>query len=244
VSSPDRFQRIAEQIAERYRAGDQLVVVVSAMRNMTDRLHQLARQVHPNPPAREQDMLVSAGERISIALLAMALQRLECRAISFTGSQSGILTSTDHTDARITDVRPGRILEALERGEVAIVAGYQGVSSEREITTLGRGGSDLSAVALAVAIGAEQVEFYKDVAGIYSGDPYLEPDAELQDVLSYDQALELVRGHPRPVLHPRAIALAKANGMPLRVRSFEGGEGESRIVGTPSAKKVFETACH
>jgi len=218
VLSHESYPRIASIIAERSKAFSSIVVVVSAMGDMTDQLIELSKKVHPNPPRREQDMLISAGERISIALLAMALERKGKEAISFTGSQSGIITCARHSDARIVDVRPYRLLSHLKEKKIVIVAGFQGVGLNGEITTLGRGGSDTSAVALAVALGAKKVEFYKDVSGIFSEDPKDNPEASLYKTLSYSGA-EKISHKGSGVLHSRSIGLAKQNGIPLHVLS-------------------------
>jgi aspartate kinase len=218
VSSAEQFSEIAEIILNK-SLNQRVVVVVSAMGDTTDQLLSLARRVHPYPPPREQDMLVSAGERISVALLAMALHLKGKEAISFTGSQSGIITSTKHSDAQIIDVRPYRILKALDEKKIVIVAGFQGVSREGEITTLGRGGSDTTAVALGVALSATNVEFYKDVEGVYSEDPKENPKATLFSFLSFEEAIEIVEQGSK-VLHPRCIRLAAQNGLPLKVLSF------------------------
>lgn len=220
VAKPEHFLSIADIIIERIKQYPKIAVVISAMGDTTDQLLQLARQVHPNPPIREQDMLVSAGERISISLLAMALSLKKVDAISFTGSQSGIITCNSHSDAKIIEVRPQRIMEHLDKGRVVIVAGFQGVSKNKEITTLGRGGSDTSAVALAVAIGAQKVEFFKDVDGIYDSNPKQFPDAKLMKKLSYKEALEVV-GKDSEVLHARSIELARKNHVMLQVVSFK-----------------------
>ena len=219
VSEPKSFSRIAQIISLRKREYDNIVVVISAMGNTTDQLLNLALQVSENPPRRELDMLMSVGERISISLLAMALSKINLDAISFTGSQSGIITCENHTEARIVDVRPYRLEEALRLGKVVIVAGFQGVSSAKEITTLGRGGSDTSAVALAVALGAEKVEFYKDVAGVFSGDPKRDQGALFHPYLDFETALQLSLGGAK-ILHSRCVELARRNGMPIHVRSF------------------------
>ncbi len=219
VASPEHFSKIADIIIARLKEDLRLIVVVSAMGKTTDQLIELAKQVHPNPPRREYDMLVSVGERISISLLAMALALKGCEAISFTGSQSGIITTDDHTEARIVDVRPHRLLPCLEAGKVVIVAGFQGVSRKGEITTLGRGGSDTSAVALAAAFHAS-VEFYKDVPGIFSEDPKLNSAAQVFRSLTYEEALEIANKGAK-VLHPRSISLAARNLLPLHVRSFD-----------------------
>ncbi len=222
VATPDHFTQIAQIIQQRQAQYSRLAVVVSAMGDTTDQLIALAYQVHPEPPQREYDMLVTVGERVSSSLLAMALHRIGCEARSFTGSQCGIITNSRHTQASIIDVRPHRILPHLDVGRVVIVAGFQGVSSEGEITTLGRGGSDTSAVALAIALEAEHVEFYKDVEGIYSADPFVDPDAQFYNQLTYDQLLHLL-GRGADVLHPRSVHLAKQHGIPLKVCSFLPG---------------------
>ena len=216
VTTPQSYRKIAQMICARVGKEQPLVVVISAMGGTTDQLLALAKEVHPNPPRREQDMLVSVGERISAALLAMALSLEGRDAVSFTGSQSGILTTNDHSDAKILSVRPMRILKTLETGSVAIVAGFQGMSEKGEITTLGRGGSDTTAVALAAALGSTKVEFFKDVGGIFETDPKVNPEARLLEKLSYQEAYGLaVKG--AKVLHPRSIALAEKNGIQMHV---------------------------
>lgn len=218
VASSDHFALIADIVLAKAKMAP-VIVVVSAMGDTTDQLLALARKVNPEPPLREQDMLISVGERISISLLAMALQLKKCEAISFTGSQSGIITTSDHSEARIIAVRPHRLLQALRADKIVIVAGFQGVSREGEITTLGRGGSDTTAVALGVALGAERVEFYKDVQGIYSEDPKKNSNAIYYSHLSYENALAIAVKGGR-VLHARCIALAAKNEMLLHVLSF------------------------
>lgn len=230
AAEPKSFARIAEIISSRKKDYDHVVVVISAMGNTTDQLLLLAKQVHENPPRRELDMLVSVGERISISLLAMALAKINLEAISFTGSQSGIITCERHTEAKIIDVRPLRIQECLRLGKVVIVAGFQGVSQAKEITTLGRGGSDTSAVALGVALDAQKVEFYKDVPGIFSSDPK-QGEAVFYPFLTYDAAWQIAKGGAK-ILHSRSIELAKANGIPLHVRSFQEGVEEAFKGGT------------
>lgn len=220
VETTEHFARLADLIHEKKKSVDQLVVVVSAMGSTTEHLLKLCREVHDEPPRREQDMLVSVGERISSALLAMALNKRGIDAISLTGSQAGIITSTRHSDAQIVDVRPWRICKYLELGKVVIVAGFQGVSLDGEITTLGRGGSDTTAVALAIALDARCVEFYKDVDGIYSEDPKKNRDAVHFSSLSYDEALAIVKKGAK-ILHPRSIELAKKNLIELNILSFK-----------------------
>lgn len=231
VATPEQFGAIADLIVEKSRDYDRIAVVVSAMGNTTDELLQLAKKIHSNPPSREQDMLVSVGERISISLLAMALDVKGKEAVSFTGSQSGIITSPDHTDARIIDVRPFRLLKCFDSKKIVIVAGFQGVSLTGEITTLGRGGSDTSAVALGVALNAEKVEFYKDVKGIYAEDPKKNCEAILFEHLSFEQALEITSNGAK-VLHHRCVELAAKNHLPLHVLPFEGAkEAKGTIIG-------------
>lgn len=226
---PESFLELADIVIDRTIEHEKICVVVSAMANTTDQLFSLARRVHPNPPEREQDMLVSVGERISISLLAMALARKGKDAVSFTGSQSGIITTDKHSEARIIDVRPRRILEAMNRGKIAIVAGFQGVSINGEITTLGRGGSDTSAVALAAAIGSHTVEFFKDVSGIFERDPKEGPSKKL-DALSYEEAL-LLANNGAKVLHARSIELAAKNMVQLRVYSFKNPSIVGTVIG-------------
>lgn len=214
LETPAHFTNVAEIIAEKQ---GRTVVVVSAMKGWTDQLISLAHEVSAAPPKREVDMLVSVGERISMSLLAMALADLGIPAISLTGSQSGIITCNHHSDAEIKEIRPMRIQKHLDEGKVVIVAGFQGVSEEKEITTLGRGGSDTSAVALGVALGAEKVEFYKDVLGIYAENPKINSQAELYKEISFEKALS----YSDFVLHKRSILLASKNSLPLHVMTFK-----------------------
>lgn len=218
VASPEKFSTIAELIVARSIEAAQIIVVVSAMGDTTDELLALARTVHPSPPKREQDMLISVGERISMALLAMALDLKGKQAVSLTGSQAGIITTADHSEAKIVDVRPHRVVRALEQGKVAIVAGFQGVSQDGEITTLGRGGSDTTAVALAIALKAERVEFYKDVPGIFNDDPKKNRGAYLFHQLGYAEALKITQ--QGGVLQSRCVDLAAKNELPLQVLPF------------------------
>jgi aspartate kinase len=219
VATPDHFAHIAEIIIAKRKEHPRIVVVVSAMRGMTDQLIQLAKQVHPEPPQREYDMLISVGERMSMSLLAMALCLKNQEAVSLTGSQSGIMTCRRHSEAHIIDVRPQRIESNLELAKVVIVAGFQGVSADKEITTLGRGGSDTSAVALGIALRASKVEFFKDVPGIFNKDPKQQRHAQCYSHLTYQEALEIVEKGAK-ILHARAIRLAAKNGLPLEIRSF------------------------
>ena len=245
VSEPERFHQIADIILARMQHYQRVAVVVSAMGNTTDQLIALAKQVHPNPPRREYDMLVTVGERISISLLAMALASKNQDAVSFTGSQSGIITCGRHTDARIIDVKPFRLLPCLEKQKVVIVAGFQGVSQTGEITTLGRGGSDTSAVALGLALNAEKVEFYKDVGWIYSEDPKVNQDALPYEKLTYQQALAIAEKGAK-VLQRRCIELAEKNALLLHVRSFlnfNSGQSQGTLIGdgrSRSASPIYE----
>lgn len=238
VATPEHFSRIADIIIRKKAEVDRVIVVVSAMGDTTDQLISLAMQVNPTPPRREYDMLISVGERISISLLAMALAKKGVEAVSFTGSQSGIMTCECHSDAKILDVRPHRLLPHLDKGSIVIVAGFQGVSSSGQITTLGRGGSDTTAVALGAALQSDCVEFYKDVPGIFSDDPKSNPTAQKFSVMGYEELLQILRSGSG-VLHERSVHLASENGIPLKVLSFEevstvdvgtwiGGRGERR----------------
>lgn len=220
-----RLREVARDLRECRDRGNRLVVVVSAMGRTTDDLLALARGANPDPPRREMDMLLSVGERITMSLLCMALAAENCPAVSFTGSQCGIITDSSHTDARILEVRADRVREALEAGNVVVVAGFQGVSREREITTLGRGGSDATAVALAAALGAERCEILKDVDGVMTADPYLVPAARRHDSLSYAE-MQAVADAGCGVVHPHAIAYAAAHGVRIVVgSSFHAGPG-------------------
>jgi aspartate kinase len=218
--------RVAKRIADTKRAGNEVVVVVSAMGDTTDDLIDLAKQVSPNPPGRELDMLLTAGERISMAVLAMAINDLGYEARSYTGSQAGLITDSTHGKARIVDVTPGRIQEALRENAIPIVAGFQGVSQvTKDITTLGRGGSDLTAVALAAALYADVCEIYTDVDGIFSADPRLVPKARQVPRITYDEMMELAAAGAK-VLHLRCVEYAKRFDLPIHVRSsFSDKEG-------------------
>lgn len=221
VRTTKHFALIAQQVIAAKKMYSEVIIVVSAMGNTTDDLDQLAYSLHSNPPKREYDMLVSAGERMSIALLAIALDAVGQKAVSFTGSQSGIITSNEHADAKIIDVRPKRIQEALKKGAVAIVAGFQGVSLEGEITTLGRGGSDTTAVALGVAFNSAPVRFFKDVERIYSDDPKKTPHAVSYHQVSYAQLLKDFEQRKCSALGYRSITLAEKNQVPLYVQCYE-----------------------
>jgi len=234
VASPDNDLRralrdgLADRVMRTRREGHDVVVVVSAMGDTTDELLTLAKRMSADPPRRELDMLLTCGERISMALLSMALHEQAVPAISFTGSQSGIITDDAHSQARIVEVRPVRIREELERGKVVIVAGYQGVSRNREVTTLGRGGSDTTAVALAAALGAEACEIYSDVDGIFSADPRVVPEARKLENLDYGTMQELAAAGAR-VLNAQAVEFARSAGIVIEARSTHGGGTGSRI---------------
>ncbi|MFQ5511300.1 MAG: aspartate kinase [Candidatus Krumholzibacteriia bacterium] len=225
LDSAARIRSVAEKISARARAETRIIATVSAMGSSTDDLIQLAREITPNPPRRELDMLLTVGERTSMALLSMALNTIGCAAISFTGSQSGIVTNFSHTRALIEEIRADRIRRELGRGRVVIVAGFQGVSRDKEITTLGRGGSDTTAVALAAALGAGRCEIYSDYAGVFTADPRIVPSARPIPQLGYDAMLELAMLGAR-VLHYRAADIARRYRVPLRLSSsFEDSEG-------------------
>ena len=225
LNSPSRIRAVAEKIADRARGDTRVIVTVSAMGRSTDDLIKLAREITSHPPQRELDMLLTVGERVSMALLSMALNEIGCPAISFTGSQSGIVTNVSHTRALIEEIRPDRIRRELDGGKVVIVAGFQGVSRSKEITTLGRGGSDTTAVALAAELGATQCEIYSDYPGVFSADPRLVPTARPIPYLGYDVMLELAVLGAR-VLHYRAADIARRYRVPLRLlSSFEDGDG-------------------
>lgn len=219
VGDASRIRNVAARVAQRRRAGDNLVVIVSAMGDTTDGLVRLSHDVSPNEHPREMDMLLTAGERVSMALLAMAIQDLGVEALSLTGSQAGILTDTAHGEAKITDIRPFRVEKALAEGKVVIVAGFQGVSPDtKEITTLGRGGSDATAAAMAAALGADACEIYTDVDGIFTADPRLIPEARKIAEVSFEEMLELAAAGAR-VLMPRSVEFGMRYGVPLYVAS-------------------------
>ena len=226
VADAEGMKRVAARIVASKRDGNQVVVVVSAMGDTTDELIDLANQVTPIPNGRELDMLLTAGERISMALLAMAISSLGHEARSFTGSQAGVITDSSHGRARIIDVTPGRIQEALAEGAIAIVAGFQGISQDtNDITTLGRGGSDTTAVALAAALDADVCEIYTDVDGVFSADPRVVPSAQKLKSVTYDEMLELAASGAK-VLHLRCVEYARRYDLPIHVRSsFSNNEG-------------------
>ncbi len=230
MADPDRMRNVARHIAETRAKGIDVVAVVSAMGKATDNLVELARQVASNPQGREMDMLLTTGERISMSLLCMALHDVGCDAMSFTGSQVGIITDTSHTKAKILEIKGDRVREALSAGKVAVVAGFQGVSTDREITTLGRGGSDTTAVALAAALNADACEIYTDVTGVFSADPRIVPQARKIQYLSFDEMLEMA-GAGSKVLALRAVEFARNHNVPIHVRSSFTWEEGTWVIG-------------
>ncbi|MET7710071.1 aspartate kinase [Micromonospora sp. NPDC005189] len=232
VANAERIKRVAERIVAARKAGDDVVVVVSAMGDTTDELLDLANQVSPLPPGRELDMLLTAGERISMALLAMAIHNLGYEARSFTGSQAGVITTSVHGRARIIDVTPGRLKGALDEGSVVIVAGFQGVSQDtKDVTTLGRGGSDTTAVALAAALHADVCEIYTDVDGIFTADPRIVPNARHIKQITYEETLELAACGAK-VLHLRSVEYARRAGLPIHVRSSYSTNTGTMVTGS------------
>ncbi|MFG2048425.1 aspartate kinase [Micromonospora sp. NPDC048935] len=244
VANAERIKRVAERIVDARKAGDDVVVVVSAMGDTTDELLDLANQVSPLPPGRELDMLLTAGERISMALLAMAIHNLGYEARSFTGSQAGVITTSVHGRARIIDVTPGRLKGALDEGSVVIVAGFQGVSQDtKDVTTLGRGGSDTTAVALAAALHADVCEIYTDVDGIFTADPRIVPNARHIRQITYEETLELAACGAK-VLHLRSVEYARRAGLPIHVRSSYSTNTGTMVTGSmedPSVEQALIT---
>lgn len=248
VADVRRIRAVAARVVETRRTGVDVVVVVSAMGNTTSELLALAREVSDNPGRRELDLLISVGERVSMTLLAMAIQDLGEPAQSFTGSQSGIITDTHHVAARVLDVKPHRIQRALDEGQIAIVAGFQGVSKTGEVTTLGRGGSDTTAVVLTAALGAEYCEICSDVDGVYTADPRSVPDAERMDDVSLDAAIEMAEAGSK-ILLAEALAQAKTHGVTLMAgaTSKPSGTGtrvhpeaiDEAVVGVACDDKLF-----
>lgn len=225
VANPERIQRVAERVVATKRSGAEVVVVVSALGDTTDELVQLAAQISDAPAERELDMLMATGEQVSVALLAMAIHELGEDAVSFTGTQVGILTDGTHTRAKLVDINTHRIVKELARSRIVIVAGFQGINLKRDITTLGRGGSDLTAVALAKALGANVCEIYTDVEGVYTADPRIVPTARKLDTISYDEMLEMASLGTQ-VMQARSIFVAKRFNIPIHVRSsFSSREG-------------------
>ncbi|MBV9594086.1 MAG: aspartate kinase [Actinobacteria bacterium] len=232
VADAERIKRVAERVVATRRAGDDVVVVVSAMGDTTDELIDLAQQIVPVPSGREFDMLLTAGERISMALLAMAIHSLGYPAESFTGSQAGVLTTSSHGRARIVNITPGRVEDSVATGNVAIVAGFQGVSPDtKNVTTLGRGGSDTTAVALAAALKADVCEIYTDVDGVFSADPRIVPNARRLETVTYEEMLELAACGAK-ILHLRSVEYGRRYGVPIHVRSSFSTKPGTSVTGT------------
>jgi aspartate kinase len=242
VADAEGVKRVAKRIVETRRLGDDVVVVVSAMGDHTDELLELAQQVSPLPSGRELDMLLTAGERISMALLAMAIGNLGYEARSFTGSQAGVITDRSHGRARIIDVTPGRIRSAVDDGAIPIVAGFQGVSQDtKDITTLGRGGSDTTSVALAAALDARVAEIYTDVDGVFSADPRLVPTARRVPYISYEEMLEMAASGAK-VLHLRCVEYARRYNIPVHVRSSFSNRPGTWVTDEPPGVDAMEQA--
>ncbi len=229
VADTEKIKHVADVVMHERNLGNDVVVVVSAMGHTTDHLVKLAKEISDTPPSRELDMLLSTGEGISIALLAMALQTAGCNAVSMNAMQVGIITENIHNKARIVDIKTDKLKKHLKEGKVVVVAGFQGVTEDGEITTLGRGGSDTSAVALAAALEAERCDIYTDVEGVYTTDPRIVPNASRLEEVSYEEMLELARVGAN-VLHPRAVETAKQFKVPLRVRSSFKLENKGTLI--------------
>jgi aspartate kinase len=237
VANVDRIRHVAERVARRRREGNRMVVVVSAMGDTTDDLISLARQVTVHPRAREMDVLLSTGEMVSSSLLTMALHELNEDAVSLTGLQAGIQTDSVYSKARIMNIDSQRLRDELDRGRTVVVAGFQGVTTDLDVTTLGRGGSDPSAVALAIALKAEQCERYTDVDGVYTTDPRIEPNARKLRDIGYEEMLELA-SHGAKIMHPRAVELAQLYGLPILVASSFSDEPGTLIHGGPAMEPI------
>jgi aspartate kinase len=238
VGSIERIKAVAERVVETKRLGNDVVVIVSAMSGETDELIELANQISPNPDEREMDLLLSSGERISAALTAIAINELGFKSISFTGRQVGIITDEFHTKAKIERITGERVREALNKGIIPVIAGFQGVTETSEVTTLGRGGSDLSAVAVAATLGADLCEIYTDVEGVYTTDPNIVPDARKLDKISYDEMLELASLGAK-VLQTRSVEFAKKYEVPVEVRSsFNNNPGTLVVKEDKEMEKV------
>ncbi|HEV2028968.1 MAG TPA: aspartate kinase [Candidatus Dormibacteraeota bacterium] len=237
VGTAARIRRVSRRIAATVKQGHKVVAVVSAMGHTTDRLIALAQSINPDPPARELDMLIANGETITAPLVAMCLQGMGVPAVSLSGLQAGVRTSAHHSKARIQDIKPERILEALREGKVVVVAGFQGVTEDFEVTTLGRGGSDTTAVALAAALKAESCEIYTDVDGIFTADPRLVKTARKLTHIQYDEMLELAAVGAR-VMHPRAVEIGELYDVPIHVRSsFHEGVGTMIVAHVPMEER-------
>ena len=241
VADPDRIRVVADHVARRRSRGDEVVLVVSAMGSETDQLLRMASQVAADPPGREVDMLITGAERKACALMAMALSDLGVPAVSFTGSQAGFRTDSIHTDAKIVQITPDRITEALARGTVPVVSGSQGVSGDGDVTFLGRGGSDTTAVALAHVLDADYCEIYTDVPGVFSADPRLVPEARRMNVVSFVELLEMTAsGCPKPAM--RAVELARTHGVELHVRSAFSWMPGTRVTGEEAMEHAIISA--
>ncbi|MDR0990075.1 MAG: aspartate kinase [Propionibacteriaceae bacterium] len=233
VADAESIARVARRVVETQQEGNEVVVVISAMGDATDDLMDLAQRVNPNPPGRELDMLLTAGERISAALLAMAIDARGATAVSYTGSQAGVITTAAHGNARIIDITPGRIVSALNQGHVVIVAGFQGVAQDtKDVTTLGRGASDTTAVALAAALGAEYCEIYTDVDGVFTADPRIAPQARRIPQINYEEMLELAANGAK-ILHLRCVEYARREQVPVHVRSSFSDQPGTWVVAAP-----------
>ncbi|MBM7623857.1 aspartate kinase [Sporohalobacter salinus] len=246
VANPDRIKRVAQRVVKRKQKGDQVVAVVSALGDTTDELIELSRKVTDNPPKREYDMLVSTGEQVSVALLAMAINELGESVISLTGSQVGIITDDLHSKAQILEINPTRLEKELSENKIVVVAGFQGVTINNDITTLGRGGSDTTAVALATKLDAEVCEIYTDVDGIYTADPQIVKSASKLNEVSYDEMLELAHLGAQ-VLQPRSVEFAKHYGIKLAVRSsfnYKPGTYVKEVGALEKKKVVTGVACN
>lgn len=229
VADTEKIKNVADVVIKEKENGNDVVVVVSAMGHTTDHLVKMAKELCPNPSAREMDMLLSTGEGVSIALLTMAIQAKGYDAISFNAMQIGIITENIHSKARILNIKTDKLRKNLDEGKIIVVAGFQGVTQEGEITTLGRGGSDTSAVALAAALNAERCDIYTDVEGVYTTDPRIVPNASRLDEVTYDEMLELAHAGAN-VLHPRSVETAKQFSVPLRVRSSFKSENDGTLI--------------
>ncbi len=229
VADTEKIKNVARTVIREKNNGNDVVVVVSAMGHTTDHLVKMAKEINPNPSAREMDMLLSTGECVSIALLTMAIQAAGYKAVSFNAVQIGILTENVHSKARIIDIKTDKLRKNLDEGNIIVVAGFQGVTEDGEITTLGRGGSDTSAVALAAALNAQRCDIYTDVEGVYTTDPRIVPKASRLDVISYEEMLELAHAGAN-VLHPRSVETAKQYAVPLRVRSSFNLDNEGTLI--------------
>ncbi|MBL0061521.1 MAG: hypothetical protein IPP40_08575 [bacterium] len=244
LATPADILQVARLVHARVKSGTQVVVVVSALADTTDQYVAMARAVNPEPRGRELDVLLSTGERVAIAMLALALNSIENDiSVSLTGAQAGIITDTLHTAARIVEVRPLRVREALDQGKIPVIAGYQGITTEKNISTLGRGGTDATAVALAVALGAECVEFMKDVDGVASADPKLVPSAKLLPALDYDDALSMM-GFGAKILQVPAVEMAAEFGMKLAIGNSKTGVAGTIITEKPLAKRTLGAVIH